>query len=297
MSEDIAHPSVLVSVPSPITRDELEGFRRILYNEVGITLSEAKQTMVSARLSKRLRSLGIKSYGEYLQFLQSKEGQELEFDHFIDAMTTNKTEFFRERNHFDILSGSLLPEIRRGMARGEPFLIWSAGCSTGEEPYSLAMLLYDHFLCVPETFSVLATDISTRALERARKAVYSKEIVESVPKQFMDRFLLRGKGRQQGSFRVAPEIRTKVVFDRLNLMDDVLSIDGPAHVIWCRNVMIYFDTQTKVELCRKLHRLLAPGGYLFIGHSESLQTISDEFEPYAPAVYHKPRGGRSWAVA
>jgi chemotaxis protein methyltransferase CheR len=281
-----------IKVPPVITRAELDDFKTLLYDEVGIKLDSSKRNMVSARLAKRLRALDLSSYGEYLEYLKSPLGRVKELDEFIDVMTTNKTEFFRERSHYDTLTSVVLPDVRSRMAPGEDFFLWSAACSTGEEPYSLAMHLYDHFLCVPESYSVLATDICSAALNRARKAVYADEVVGPMGQGPTRRFLLKGKGKQEGYWRVAPEIRHFVTFKRLNLMDEVFDLDRPPHSIWCRNVMIYFDTETKADLCRKLFRVLAPGGYLFIGHSESLNTISEEFVPVMPAVYRKPVGGR-----
>jgi len=284
-------PDSFLKVPTQITRAELDGFRQLLYDEVGITLDQSKRNMVTARLAKRLRALNIESYSDYLAFLSTPLGRAKEIDEFIDVMTTNKTEFFRERSHYDTLTSVVLPDLRSRMTPGEDFFIWSAACSTGEEPYSLAMHLYDHFLCVPESYSVLATDICQEALARARSAVYPDDVVEPVGRGPAHRFLLRGKGRKEGYWRVAPEIRKFVTFKRVNLMDEFFDLAQSPHTIWCRNVMIYFDAETKADLCRKFFRVLVPGGYLFIGHSESLNTISDDFVPILPAVYRKPIGG------
>jgi len=263
-------------------------FRELLYRETGITLADSKQSMVSARITKRLRALRFSSFGEYLRLLRSPQGRSQELDEFIDVMTTNKTEFFRERRHFDILLAKVLKLVRAGMAPGEDFRVWSAACSTGEEPYSLAMLLYDYFLCVPEDYSILATDICREALQRAQRAIYPSELAASIPSPYAERFVLRGKGQQEGSCRIAPEIRRKVSFKRLNLMDSAFNISPLMHVIWCRNVMIYFDAKSKTELCRKFSHLLVPGGFIFVGHSESLNGLTNEFEQFSPAVYRKP---------
>lgn len=293
MFNETLGPDSFLKVPADVSRAELDGFRDLLYSEVGIVLDHSKKSMVTARLGKRLRALQLETYADYLEYLTSPTGRVKEIDEFIDVMTTNKTEFFRERSHYDTLTSVVLPEMRALMGPGEDFFIWSAACSSGEEPYSLAMHLYGHFLCVEESYSVLATDICKEALSLARKAVYPHEVVQPVSPTLASRFLLRGKGQQQGFCRVAPEIRHKVTFKRLNLMDECFNLDRPAHVIWCRNVMIYFDAPTKVNLCRKFFRMLVPGGYLFIGHSESLSTLSDEFVTVVPAVYRKPTGVRS----
>lgn len=287
MLNDYLGDENFLKVAAGITDAELERFRNLLYAEVGITISPSKQHMVTARLSKRLRALKLDTYAEYLNFLTSPTGRLTEIDQFIDVMTTNKTDFFREISHYEVLRKTVLPEMRAFINPREDFVIWSAGCSTGEEPYSLSMLLYDHFLCVPGSYSVLATDICKEALDRAKRAVYANEVADAVPTALATRFLLRGKGRQEGFSRVAPEIRQRVTFKRLNFMDEVFPLDQPVHVIWCRNVMIYFDAPTKMDLISKFSRALVPGGFLFIGHSESLNTLTDEFSSVAPAVYRK----------
>lgn len=277
--------------PTEMTEAVMESFATLLYEEAGIALNTTKRNMVSARLGKRLRALNLETFDEYLAYLNTPIGRQRELDEFVDVMTTNKTEFFRERSHYDTLINTVLPAMKPTLANGDAFSVWSAGCSTGEEPYSLAMLLYDQFLCVENSYSVFATDICRKVLSHAEAAVYAEETIKPVPTALSQRFLLRGKGHQHGRFRVAPEIRRMVQFDRLNLMDDIFGIDRLFHAIWCRNVMIYFDTPTKIELTRKLCRQLVPGGFLFVGHSESLNGLSDSLQPVVPAVYRKGRGG------
>jgi chemotaxis protein methyltransferase CheR len=279
-----------VRPPASMSSAELEGFSKLIHDEIGIKLSQAKRHMVTARLSKRLRILNIESYAEYLNLLRNPSTKAQELDEFIDVMTTNKTEFFRERGHYTAMVNLVVPKLRSLLDPTETLNVWSAACSTGEEPYSIAMLLYDHMRVDPTSFSILATDVCKDALARARKAVYTSECIRPIPIDLATRFLMRGKGNRRGFYRIVPEIRNYVEFQRLNLMDESYSLNRPLHMIWCRNVMIYFDTPTKIELAKKLYRQLIPGGYLFIGHSESLNGLSSEFQPVLPSVYRKPLG-------
>ncbi len=275
-----------------LTQKEFHRLSGFIYAELGIKMPEAKQTMLSGRLQKRLRTLKLGSYGEYCDFLFSAEGMNSELMHLFDAVTTNKTDFFREPAHYDILTRRVLPElIRRGEAGVRRTLrLWSAGCSSGEEPYTLTMVLRDVQQARPELgfqFEILATDISTRVLEIARKAIYPQERIAPVPPEMRRRYLLRGKGAQQGMVRVAPENRALVRFGRLNFMDDDFGLDQTMDIIFCRNVIIYFDKPTQERLMNKFCRHLHPGGYLFVGHSESLHGFRVPLVQVAPTVYQK----------
>lgn len=261
--------------------------RQLLYEEAGIALSDGKRNMVIARLKKRLRHLEIVSYHEYLRYLTTQPGMQEELDFFIDALTTNKTDFFREDKHFDALVDTVLRSVQHSK-QPEPLLLWSAGCSSGEEPYSLAMFLHDKLSPIGVPFRIYATDICQVALAKARAAVYSEESVRPIPKRLANRYLMEGTGAKAGLFRVVPEIRALVDIQRLNLMDEEFNLPEMMHAIWCRNVMIYFDHQTKIDLVRKFQRHLAPSGFLFVGHSESLSSISDSLEPVSPAIYKNP---------
>jgi chemotaxis protein methyltransferase CheR len=290
MLNDHVGPQSFLKGQTAITRSELEEFGVLLYERVGITLGPSKEHMVSARVRKRMRALDMDSFAEYLRYLHSPNGRVNEFDEFIDVMTTNKTEFFREIRHYDLLLEEVVPALRSAMPASGDFLIWSAGCATGEEPYSLAMALYEPFIGVSQSYSVFASDICKAALGAARQAVYEDESVAHVPATLVSRFFLRGKGKHEGSYRVAPEIRDRVTFQRLNLISDSFNFQEPFHAIWCRNVMIYFDAETIAALCRKFLAALCPGGYLFVGHSESLNGVCNDFAPVAPAVYRKRAG-------
>lgn len=254
--------------------------REFIYSECGITLADVKKTMLEGRLQKRLRTLNLKSFSQYCDYLFSSHGVEEELADMIDQVTTNKTDFFREPGHFAYLRNKALPELSR-LKRN--LLVWSAGCSSGEEPYTLAMVLQD-FGC---KFMVLATDISTKVLEKARLAVYDEERVAPVPPAFKRKYLLASKDRTKKLFRVVPELREKVRLRRLNFMDGDFGFREPIDVIFCRNVIIYFDKVTQERLLNHFCRYLAPHGYIFMGHSETLLGMDIPLVPVAPTIYRR----------
>jgi chemotaxis protein methyltransferase CheR len=258
-------------------------FRRIaqrMYEIAGITLPRGKETLVRSRLAGRLRLLGLADYGAYLTYLD-QDASGVELTAMVDALTTNKTSFFRESAHFDLLEQRVLPELAR---RNRPIRIWSAGCSSGEEAYTIAMLLRDH---VPQLdrldARILATDISTRMLARAQAAVYDADGLRDVPQDMRRRHFAAVPG-QPRVFQVSEATRKLVRVAQLNLMAD-WPMRGPFDVIFCRNVMIYFDKPTQERLVQRFWRLLAPGGYLLVGHSESLTALAHEFRYVQPAAY------------
>lgn len=269
-------------------------FRDLIYEECGINLVTAKKTMLACRLRKRLRALGMDSFGQYYEYVSSEKGRICERVHMLDAVSTNKTDFFRESKHFDFLMKEALPTLMHsGRWRpGKRITIWSAGCSSGEEPYTIAMVLAD-FASKNRTgeFSVLASDISTRVLEIAQKGIYPESAIEPVPPALKRSYLMRGKGSKKGFFRVVPELRDHVQFQYVNLNKGRdFGLRTPMDMIFCRNVIIYFDRETQRTLFEKFYAQLVPGGYLFIGHSETLQGINDRFEAVASACYRKPGG-------
>jgi chemotaxis protein methyltransferase CheR len=249
----------------------------------------SKRTMVQGRLQKRIRQLKVGSIEKYCDYLFSPEGKKRELDHMIDAITTNKTDFFREPAHFDYLAETALPEMlkERRVGTGVPLRLWSTGCSTGEEPYSLAMVLSD-FAGEHEgfEFSILATDISTKALDAARVAVYRSEKVDPVPLAMKKKYLLRSKDSAKMSVRVVPQLRSKIRFQRLNLVEKY-ALGERMDIIFFRNVLIYFDREAQQEILGRLIRFLCPGGYLFIGHSETLNGMDLPLRQVSPATYIK----------
>ncbi len=262
-----------------------------IYDELGIKMPEAKQTMLAGRLSRRLRALSLSNFAEYCDFLFSPEGQEEEMVHLIDAVTTNKTDFFREPGHFDYLTRTALPELRRigSIGAGRRLKLWSAGCSTGEEPYTLAMVLAEYAAMHPGfDFDILATDISTRVLQVARRAIYPFERIEPVPMPLRSKYLLKNKDRKNPLVRIVPALRARIGFGRLNFMAEEFGLREKMDIVFCRNVIIYFDKGTQEKLMAKFCRNLNPGGYLFLGHSESLHNYDIPLVQVAPTVYRKP---------
>ncbi|WP_051384267.1 CheR family methyltransferase [Nitratidesulfovibrio termitidis] len=278
--------------PGPMSQKLFDRMSRFVYEQVGIKLPGSKRVMLEARLQKRLRVLGMASYDQYVDYLFTEKGVAEELRNFIDVVTTNTTEFFREPRHFDYLTSTLLPGWTGEAARlraSRPLRVWSAGCSIGMEPYTLAMVLRDYEERTPGfSFSILATDISSRALQQAVRAVYDEERVHNVPDQFRKRYLLRSRDRTRRLVRIGPELRSAVRFERLNFMDP-FSFSEPMDIIFCRNVIIYFDKPTQEGLFSRFCQCLRPGGHLFIGHSESLTGMALPLEQVAPTVYRRTR--------
>lgn len=272
-----------------LTDREFSKFSAFIYEVCGIKLPPIKKTMLSARLNKRLRHLQISSFSEYLDYVMSPDGEAHELTSMIDVVSTNKTDFFREAKHFDVLTSLVLPEYlarNKSSRQNRPLRIWSAGCSSGEEPYTIAMVLDDFCKRNPALdYTILATDINTEVLAHGEQGVYANETVEPVPAAFRNKYLMRGKGSHGGFHRIVPELRRKVTFRRLNFMDKDFKIKEEIDLIFCRNVIIYFDRKTQVELFEKFYRQFARGGYLFTGHSESLEGIIDRMQRVTSAVY------------
>lgn len=244
--------------------------------------------MLEIRLKRRVRSLGLASLRHYCERVFASEEGRGEVIHLIDVVTTNKTDFFREAGHFDYLTSKALPDLaaRYGVSRNA--LVWSAGCSTGEEPYTLAMVLSEYARATPGfRFRVLATDISTEVLEKARLGIFKRELVNPVPAAFERAYFMRSRDRESDLVRVVPELRALVEFQRMNFMDDDFDLPQAPEIIFCRNVIIYFDRPTQERLLQKLTRRLVPGGYFFAGHSESLQGMDLPLAAVAPSAYRK----------
>jgi chemotaxis protein methyltransferase CheR len=270
-----------------LSRQDFQRLRALILAEAGIQLSEDKRTMLEVRIKRRLRHLGMHSYGEYCAYLLSREGRREEMVSFIDVVTTNKTDFFREPRHFDFLRECALLEMEERSA-GRHALVWSAGCSSGEEPYTLAMVLSEYAALHPGfRFRILATDISTQMLEKAQRAIYTEDQIAPVPKHLRHKYMLRSRNRSSELVKMAPEVRSLVEFQRLNFMEAQYTVCERADAIFCRNVLIYFNRQIQQEILLKLCRHLVPGGYLFVGHSESLHDMALPVTPVAPALYRR----------
>ncbi|SDT85733.1 chemotaxis protein methyltransferase CheR [Verrucomicrobium sp. GAS474] len=273
-----------------LSDQEYERIRKLVYEYSRIDLGPNKRELVTARLGKRLRATKIESFSAYIAFLDSRNGQE-ELTHLIDAISTNHTFFFREIKHFEFMEQTVLPwALAEGAKHGKKsFRVWSAASSSGEEPYSVAIHLTDYFRRNPGwTWKVEATDISTKILAQAREAVYAEERLRDVRPDWMKTYFQRGIDEWTGYYRVREEARKQVNFTHINLLQPKYPFTEPFQLIWCRNVMIYFDRPTQEQLVAKLSEVLVPGGYLFIGHSESLTGIKHGLKAIRPAIYQKP---------
>lgn len=258
--------------------DEFSRIQKWLYNTAGINLSGAKKALVRGRLSKRLRHLGLSSYGEYFTLLESDAYGEVQTA--VDLLTTNETCFFREPKHFEFFRGRILPAWRSRRR------LWSAACSSGEEVYTLAMVCAEH--SPTPNWEIVGTDISTRMLEQARSGLYPIQRAANIPKQYLHNYCLRGIGGQDGSFKICHELRSRLSFMHANLKEDLGRL-GSFDVIFLRNVLIYFDIATKKEVVSLVIRQLKPGGHLMVGHSESLNGVTQEVNSVVPTIYQKPR--------
>ena len=261
-------------------------FSALVYDKVGIYLKPEKRELLNARLGKRMRALGINSFREYYEYL-SRDTSGEELVQMIDAVSTNFTSFFREKDHFDFLVSHVLPDLTSRKRRKQEVVIWSAASSSGEEPYTIALVTEDFFEKRAEGgYRILATDVSTRVLAHAERGVYSMDRVVKVPERYLRKYFQKGHGSAAGHVRVKEHLRRRISFERFNLMDQ-FPWDGTLDIIFCRNTMIYFNRETQQRLVSKFYRALAPGGYLFIGHSESITGLKHEFVPTVSTVYQK----------
>jgi chemotaxis protein methyltransferase CheR len=271
-----------------LSASDFERLRALIHAESGINLNPDKKTMLEVRLRRRLHGLHLSSCAEYCEYLFTPDTQDGELVHLLNAVTTNKTDFFREPDHFEFLASSALPELERRMGAERKLLVWSAGCSTGEEPYTIAMVLSEYAQGhAGFRFGVLATDLSTAVLDKARAGIFKSEVVTPVPVNLRKKHLMRSRDPAADVVRIVPELRAKVEFRRLNFMDEDYGLSETPGVIFCRNVIIYFNRQTQERLLRKLVHHLAPGGYFFAGHSESLQSMDLPLVSAGPSVYRK----------
>lgn len=272
----------------PIGDQEFALLGGLIQRETGIHLPETKKALLARRLAGRVRALGLTSFAAYYRRV-CREGDGEERLAMLDAITTHETHFFREPRQFELLERRLLPawdEAARERRRPRRVRAWSAGCSTGEEPFSLAMVLAHHLPpAAGWDLEVMATDLSRLALAQAQAATWSLERAEEVPSHYRERFMLRGVRGQSGRMRAAPELRALVRFARLNLNDPIYPVGGPFDLILCRNVLIYFEPASKARVVGRLLHHLAPGGYLMVGHAESLNGLTDRVRSVQPTVY------------
>ena len=271
---------------SPLSDRDFARVRAFLKERTGIHLADAKKRLVLTRLAPRLRLTGSRSMSDYLDLVCDAHSHESE--HFLNALTTNVTEFFREPYHFELLKERLFAAMWEQPARPDRIRLWSAACSTGEEPYSLAIALLESGLVSPDSdIRILATDVDSQVLARAREGTYELERARALPQATLRRYFQRGTGAREGLVRVRPAVRQLVHFARLNLFD-TWPMPGPFDLIFCRNVFIYFEPAAREALIRRFHQVLGPRGYLFLGHSESMTgPVAALFQPCGHTIFQK----------
>ena len=262
------------------TPADFERVRKLIYAHAGIALSAAKHDMVYSRLARRLRASGDRSFADYLVRLE--RGDEKEWETFINSLTTNLTSFFREAHHFDLFAKHL-----RGVNERRPIKVWCSASSTGEEPYSIAMTAVETYNRYDIPVQIVASDLDTNVLEQGRRGVYALERIEKLSRERVARFFLKGTGAQEGFARVRPELQKLITFTRINLLDARWPIQGPLDVIFCRNVMIYFDKPTQYAILKKFVPLLRADGVMFAGHSESFLHATDLLRPLGRTMYER----------
>lgn len=267
-----------------MSTSEFNKISTYIFTEFGIKMPPGKKTMLESRLQKRLRELQIKNFTHYFDYVFSTAGRNGELINMIDLVTTNKTDFFREADHFSFITNQVLPSYEHE----KPLKIWSAGCSSGEEGYTLCMMMnefIEQYFNI--NYSIYATDLSTEVLSKGIKAVYSEERVATIPLLLKRKYFLKSKDSTIKTVRILPELRKKITFQRLNFMDDSYSVPHPFDIIFCRNVLIYFDRETQEKVIKKLCDKLKPGGYFFLGHSESITDMEVPLKQIKPTVFVK----------
>ena len=257
---------------------DFERVRKLIYQHAGISLSPVKQDMVYSRLARRLRATGKASFVEYLDALEKNGGDE--WERFVNSLTTNLTSFFREPHHFPIFAEHL-----RKIGTTRPIRVWCSAASTGEEPYSIAMTVQETFGANVSNVTIMASDLDTNVLATAQKGVYPIERVEKLSPERLRKFFLRGTGAQEGYVSIRPELKKMIEFQRINLLDASYSVKGPLDVIFCRNVMIYFDKPTQYKILSRFAPMMQPDGLMFAGHSESFLHAADLFKSQGKTVY------------
>ncbi len=291
MNQKITKGSKASSFMLPVmSESDFMNFSTLVYSESGINIPVSKKSMISARIFKRLKALEMDSYSLYYDYLINSQNKKIELENLINVVSTNKTDFFRENDHFDLLQNKAIPELmeKERFKTGKQFYAWSAGCSTGEEPYTIAKVISESLIGNSAAdFSLLATDISTDVIEKAKNAVYSCKDVEAIPDNYKKKYLMKGKGPMEGFYKIVPELRSKVVFKKLNLQDPLYKLGRKMDFIFCRNVVIYFDKETQKKVYTNLYNNLVPNGFLFIGHSETLIGTGLNMKRVAPTVYQK----------
>ena len=274
------------AVDEGLSSRNFEALSRYIYDYSGIKMPITKLTMLEGRLRRRLRATGIASFNGYCDYLFKRGGIEKEAIFLIDAVTTNKTDFFREPKHFDYMAEVALPEL--AAAGHRRLRLWSAACSIGAEPYTMAMVMQDFIDDTPGLdYRILATDLSTEVLQAARRGVYPRDMILPVPADMQRRHVMTSRDKVRTEVRIHPRLRSTVGFARMNLMDSAYKVGEPMHMIFCRNVLIYFDKPTQAKVLSRLCDCLVPGGFLYVGHSETVTGITLPVRQVANTVFKK----------
>lgn len=286
----LSRDAAFQDVSRKISDREFQQFQQLVYREAGIWLSPGKVALLTGRLAKRLRHHGLKTFTEYYAFVSESAEERVKM---LDEISTNETHFFRESQHFELLKSAVFPQWLREFdegRRGRKIRVWSAGCSTGQEPYSLAMILLAHFPpAAGWEIEIIATDLSTRALGIAKNGVWPAKGASEIPAEYLKAFMLKGFGEQAGKIKAGPELRSLVQFFRVNLNSSGYPFVGKFDLIFCRNVLIYFDDRSRDSIVRRIVSSLSPSGYFFVGHAESLHRMGDVLSTYVPTVYKLTR--------
>lgn len=269
-----------------LSKADFDKLSNYIQNNIGIKMPESKKMLLEGRLHKRLAVLNMTSFEQYLSFVFSSKGS-TELINLIDVVTTNKTDFFREPIHFDYLTNVVLPEFKSKQFK-RPFKVWSAGCSTGEEPYTISIVLQEFKNNNPDfDYQIWASDLSTRVLQKAASGVYHIDRIVGMPTSLKQKYFLKSKDATRKEVRVVPELRSKVNFFRLNFMDDSYAMSEFFDVVFCRNVLIYFDRETQEAVINKLCQRIKPGNYFFLGHSESITNINVPLSTIKPTIFKR----------
>ena len=266
---------------------EFNRLSNFIMSQYGIKMPPVKRVFLQSRLQKRLKSLSINSFEEYTKYLFSAQGQKEELENLIDSVSTNKTDFFREPVHFRfLLENGLDNYLSKRKDKG--LKIWSAGCSSGEEPFSIAMTMNEYALLNDSfRFKIFATDISTKMLEHAKAGIFKMEKIDTIPIQYHRKYLLKGKNSYEDKFRIHPDIMSKISFQKFNLLSQSYNTIGNQDIIFCRNVLIYFERKIQDRILNQISQLLNPGGFLFLGHSESITGFNLPLEYLRPTIFMK----------
>lgn len=266
-----------------MNKDTFEEFRKFVYDKAGIALGDKKEALVAARLGKRMRALDLNSYEEYLELIKGDNSGN-EIVQLLDSISTNVTHFFRESQHFDFISTQISNWYKEGQRK---FRIWSAGCSSGEEPYSIAITALETFKGQATDLRILATDLSSKVLSKAISGLYAERDIEKIPNTFSSQYFTKVTVEDEQKYQISSMCKSLISFQRLNLSEYPYPMKGPMDLIFCRNVMIYFDNDVRKKLLEEFYRLLKKGGYLLVGHAESLTGMLGGFKSIKPSVYVK----------